>query len=139
MTHKADDSFFEKKKSWSKRKDEILGCYLTAYLPKIMTVGKPVLIVDGFSGPGRFQDGSDGSPLIIQNCIYQTNRKNLNSPQRCELWCIEKTDSLYESLSKNLKGVAFAKTFHGTFASYSDLIADASKSHSVFLYVSFYG
>ena len=135
MPHKADDSFFEEKKSWSKRKDEILGCYLTAYLPKIMTVGKPVLIVDGFSGPGNFQDGSDGSPLIIRNCIHQTNRKNLHAPQQVQLWCIEKTDSLHKLLCNNLEGVDFAKPLHGTFASYSDLIADASNSHSVFLYV----
>ena len=133
MPHKADDSFFDEKRSWSKRKDEI--CYLTAYLPKIMTVGKPVLIVDGFAGPGKFQDGSDGSPLIICDCVYQTNRKKLRSPQPVKLWCIEKTDSLFELLASSLDKVAFAEAFHGSFADFSDTIADTSNSHSVFLYV----
>ena len=111
MTHKADDSFFEEKKSWSQRKDEILGCYLMAYLPKIMTVGKPVLIVDGFAGPGTFHDGSNGSPLIIRDCINQTNQKNLQSRQQVQLWCIEKTVSLHELLDKNLDAVDFAQSF----------------------------
>ena len=135
MTHKADDSFFDEKKSWSQRKDEILGCYLMAYFPKIMTVGKPVLIVDGFAGPGTFHDGSNGSPLIIRDCINQTNQKKLQSRQQVQLWCIEKTDALYERLCKNLDNVDFARSFHGTFGSHSDAIANASKTRSVFLYV----
>lgn len=59
------DEFFEKKRSWSKVKDAILGKYLDSYLKKVPHLHKPILIVDGFSGPGIFGDGTDGSPRII--------------------------------------------------------------------------
>ena len=36
MTHRAGDQFFDQKRLWSLRKDEILGCYLAAYLPEII-------------------------------------------------------------------------------------------------------
>ena len=61
MGHKADKSFFDEKRHWSKRKDKILECYLTPYLSKIATQGHPVLIVDAFAGPGKFGDGEPGS------------------------------------------------------------------------------
>ena len=37
--HKADKTFFEKKRHWSKRKDKILGYYLTPYLAKVSKLG----------------------------------------------------------------------------------------------------
>ena len=59
------DSFFEKKHEWSMLKDQILDYYLTPYLGKILSTGRPTRIADCFAGKGRFDDGSDGSPLII--------------------------------------------------------------------------
>jgi len=57
--------FFAKKRDWSKLKDQILDHYLAPYLAKITTTGRPTRIVDCFAGKGRFDDGQDGSPLII--------------------------------------------------------------------------
>lgn len=63
--------FFENKREWSKIKDRIVGNYVTCYLRTVQRLQKSIIIVDSFSGPGRFGDGSDGSPLIICKSIEQ--------------------------------------------------------------------
>ena len=63
--------FFQSKKPWSPYKDMILSYYLTPYLPKVCSLGKPVVVVDCFAGPGRFEDGSEGSPLIISKAVRE--------------------------------------------------------------------
>ena len=61
--------FFKAKREWSKVKDKIVGSYIACYLKTVQHRGRPIIIVDAFSGPGRFGDGSDGSPLIICKTI----------------------------------------------------------------------
>lgn len=63
--------FFQSKKPWSPYKDMILAYYLKPYLPKVCSLGKPVVVFDCFAGPGRFDDGADGSPLIIAKAVRQ--------------------------------------------------------------------
>jgi three-Cys-motif partner protein len=63
------DEFFKTKRSWSNVKDRIVGDYIECYLKTVQHLQRPILIVDGFAGPGRFGDGTDGSPLIICNAI----------------------------------------------------------------------
>jgi three-Cys-motif partner protein len=79
---KADeiDPFFEKKRSWSKVKDEILSKYLDAYLRTVGDLHDPIVIVDGFSGPGIFGDDTDGSPRIICD-VAKSNQRDV--PLRC--------------------------------------------------------
>ncbi|MDD4972682.1 MAG: hypothetical protein PHT07_24900 [Paludibacter sp.] len=57
--------FFKVKNPWSKIKDQILEKYLPPYLNKISKLGNRIVIVDGFAGPGIFDDGSIGSPKMI--------------------------------------------------------------------------
>ena len=47
---KRNDDFFREKKAWSKVKDELLECYLTPYIAKILTTKKPLVYVDCFAG-----------------------------------------------------------------------------------------
>ena len=61
--------FFKVKRAWSNVKDKIVGDYITCYLKTIQHRRRPILIVDGFAGPGRFGDDSQGSPLIICQAI----------------------------------------------------------------------
>lgn len=64
--------FFKAKREWSKVKDEIVEKYIDCYLKTVQHRGRPIIIVDAFSGPGRFGDGTDGSPLIISKVIEKT-------------------------------------------------------------------
>lgn len=59
--------FFEGKRPWSKIKDSILASYMTPYLTKVNQLGKQIILIDGFAGPGTFgEKRNPGSPLIIE-------------------------------------------------------------------------
>lgn len=62
---KHTDDFFEGKRQWSLIKDQVLKNYMNPYITKVNKLGKPILLIDGYAGPGTFDDGSPGSPLII--------------------------------------------------------------------------
>src|SRR5258708_3063610 len=62
---KSSDEFFDEKRPWSKIKDEILKNYLAPYLAKVNTRGQSILLIDGYAGPGIYEDGSYGSPIIL--------------------------------------------------------------------------
>lgn len=66
-------SFFKTKKRWSVYKDKLLANYLPLYLSKILATGRDTLFIDGFAGKGRFDDGTDGSPIIIRDKIEQAH------------------------------------------------------------------
>ena len=68
------DKFFQHKRSWSKVKDKIVGDYIDCYLNTVHKLVRPVLIVDGFAGPGRFGDDTDGSPQIICKAISELSK-----------------------------------------------------------------
>lgn len=57
--------FFQGKRPWSRIKDEVLRRYMVPYVAKIAKLRRPILLIDGFAGPGVFDDGSIGSPLIM--------------------------------------------------------------------------
>ena len=69
--------FFREKREWSKVKDKILKDYITCYLRTIHRRGRPIIIVDAFSGPGRFGDGLEGSPLIICGAIDNAPKRGV--------------------------------------------------------------
>jgi three-Cys-motif partner protein len=62
---KYDDNFFEDKRPWSVIKDTVLGDYMNVYLPKVNKRGQPIVLIDGYAGPGIFDDHAKGSPFII--------------------------------------------------------------------------
>ena len=133
MGHKADKSFFNEKRHWSKRKDKILECYLPPYLSKIATQGHPVLIVDAFAGPGKFGDGEPGSPLIICQSIQKSLSKGLSVPVAA--LCIEADKESFSELSRSIEHFPFAEARCGRFGDYIQEIQEKAKDHSVFLYV----
>ncbi|UYV13845.1 MAG: three-Cys-motif partner protein TcmP [Phycisphaera sp.] len=129
MTHQADEQFFVAKRSWSKQKDRILEGYLSNYLPKVsQAIGRPILVVDGFVGPGKFSDNSDGSPLLIARCIARSRFS-------AKLIAIEANASLHKQLCDTLGPFSFATAKHGSFEEHLGDILQASKTHSVFLFL----
>jgi len=133
LSHKADRSFFERKRYWSERKDRILGSYLTAYLPKIATQKVPIVVVDGFAGPGEFGDGKPGSPLII--CRTVAAYRQFPNAQSVHVLCIEPEEDLASALDQRLKAFDFAKTEHSSFSTQVDRIVTFASNCSVFLYI----
>ena len=70
--------FFKVKREWSVIKDNILGWYLKPYFTKLLTSDREIVYVDGFSGPGAFEDGNKGSPLIVLDLI-----ETIDNTQKC--------------------------------------------------------
>lgn len=56
------DDYFKELKEWSKRKLDIIDKYLDA-AARILGSKDVVYYIDGFAGPGTYQDGSKGSPV----------------------------------------------------------------------------
>lgn len=124
--------FFKEKKDWSKYKDLILDYYLKPYLQKVKQIGKPILVVDCFAGPGKFDDGQLGSPLIIAEHLRLLHQKGYG----VTAFFIEVANPLYDRLTRNVSGLGIpVETRPGSFRDYVSEIAELALTHSVFVYV----
>lgn len=130
------DNFFKKKREWSKYKDFILDYYLTPYLEKVKNLQKSIRIIDCCAGPGRFEDGSDGSPLIIAKHIEGLYNRHVD----IRGLFLEKKKRLFSKLQTNLEPFsAIAGAKHIDFRRYIDDIRSLARSSTIFLYVDPYG
>src|SRR4030042_5791511 len=127
---------FKIKKPWSLIKDRILDHYLTPYIAKISNTGKPLLIIDCCAGKGKFDDGKNGSPIIIAEHISSViNDKNTNKSIHAIF--IEKKYS--DDLLNNLAGYCNCKIIKGTFEENIDTVTELENRSNVFIYVDPYG
>ena len=60
----------------TKTKHLILRRYLAAWLPIMSSGNRRVLFIDGFAGPGRYDGGEEGSPLIALGAVLDHSRLN---------------------------------------------------------------
>lgn len=60
----------------TKAKHEILKRYLQAWFPILSTYSNKIVYIDGFCGPGRYEKGEPGSPIIALE-VATTHRKDL--------------------------------------------------------------
>jgi three-Cys-motif partner protein len=129
-------NFFTAKREWSKYKDMILEYYLTPYLPKVFTLGKPVVIMDCFAGAGRFDDGTDGSPRIIAKAIEKWASKG----RAAQALLVEEKKTIFHQLGDNVR--EFGSLCQLVPGSFDDAVAEIdriARTHSVFVYIDPYG
>ena len=62
----------------------ILKRHLDAWLPIMTRMNSQLLFVDGFAGPGRYEGGEDGSPIIALKAAI-LNRRFQQAPPRCAI------------------------------------------------------
>jgi three-Cys-motif partner protein len=130
------DDFFKAKRSWSQYKDLILGYYLEPYIPKVNTLRKPILIVDCFAGPGKFEDGKPGSPLIICATIKKWHDKGVPVRGIFIEHDDEGPESNYAKLERLLEQFhEFATPRRGKFEQHLPELAELARRNTVFLYV----
>jgi three-Cys-motif partner protein len=124
--------FFCRKKPWSKYKDLILDYYLEPYLAKVAKLRRPIIIVDCFAGPGSFDDGQLGSPLIIAKRLTSVQEQGAQVMG----FFIEKDPVLYERLDANTRSTAIpVRARSGDFHQYISEIAELARSSTVFVYL----
>lgn len=129
----ATENFFAKKRKWSIIKDNILQWYLTPYISKILYTQKPLVLVDCFAGKGKFDDGEDGSPLIIAKKIQAV----LNADKSKKIGGIFIENKYGKFLKDNLQGFSNCKVIEGTFEDNFDGILKPGRN--IFLYIDPYG
>ncbi len=132
MGHSADKGFFKHKRSWSRRKDQLLKDYLPPYLEKVShRLKKPIVLVDGFAGPGKFDDGEDGSPLIM----YKLMRRKSEQTVPATLLAIEQDPELHARLAKLFDGKPAIEVVHSSFMGQVARLEELAACRTVFLYL----
>lgn len=137
---KADqtDEFFREKRPWSTIKDSILAKYIACYLKTVQSRGRPIMIVDGFSGPGKFGDGSDGSPLIALRAISDTPQRHVG--MSCLFADIRQAHRT--ALANNIRDYISRGIAEPPLADCASALARAlevGRSHTLFFYLDPYG
>lgn len=135
MPTKAED-FFDTKRPWSKIKDRILGAYLVPYLTKLSTKPRKIVLIDGFAGPGLFEDGTEGSPIIMCRAIQNI------APNKARAILINADKNHHAALSDNLKSLnllQYAELHMGDCNVLLPQIASTLGDKTVFLYLDPYG
>ncbi len=140
MKSKSVIDFFMQKRGWSEVKDLLLSWYLTPYLAKVFSVAKNFYFIDGFSGPGLFDDGKKGSPEIENDLIKKAYESTNNSTVKYSLICVEKNKILFDRLTNNLKENKNVKCINDDIELLlPNLIQNLEKNSFVFIYLDPFG
>lgn len=129
------DDFFDEQKPWSRLKNRILGSYLPPYLAKVAKRSKRIVLVDAFAGPGRFLDGTAGSPLIISKAAEKFAKGKYdafffnNKPSHHEL-----LESILER-----QGIVASKPVFGDAIEGLRQLIGRLRDETLFLYIDPYG
>jgi three-Cys-motif partner protein len=102
-------------------KHELLRRYLNAWLPIMGRSGNAnVLVVDGFAGPGRYEGGEPGSPLVILDAFLNHKDRPAWDGTKFTFAFIEKDSKRFQSLRDEVMAVALpgnadVQVVHGAF------------------------
>jgi three-Cys-motif partner protein len=116
----------------------VLRNYLDAWLPILGRYNGRILFIDGFAGPGKYQYGEEGSPLIALNAFCEHRAKDKISAEVVFIF-IEKDESranhleslinpLRSGLPPNCSVEVINDKFDGTMNVIMDLLDDQEKN-----------
>jgi three-Cys-motif partner protein len=90
--------FFENLKIWSKRKHRLLEKYLPPFSAKVAstTINREVFCVDGFAGAAKYDDGSEGSPVLMSK--FSSVCSNWSNPVNLRIINVEPDLTTFKSL-----------------------------------------
>ncbi len=115
--------FFKKKRSWSVMKDRILGQYLVPYVNKLKQFKRMVVIVDGFAGCGLYDDGTEGSPIIIAKILENYIKKGI----KVFGIFIENDRDCFKELEKNIESYKKRKIVTAEFEDFRKITPEIIK------------
>jgi three-Cys-motif partner protein len=127
------EDFFIEKRPWSRVKDGILEYYMDAYLRKMAARRPPLLLVDTFAGPGKFDNGDNGSPLIICKAAERLVRGKYTAV----FTNIDKTH--HQELKRNLENFSNAHAHLMTAGRLLRHLNERIRNQDLFLYLDPYG
>lgn len=130
-------NYYQAKKPWSTFKDKMLDWYLTPYIYMLLSIPKPLYIIDCFAGKGKFDDGNIGSPLIIADKIQKT-QEDIKQTNK-NIYGIFIEIKYFRQLKDNLKDYNNCKVLEGSFEQNIDEICKYTTEGNSFLYIDPYG
>lgn len=83
-------------------KHSILRRYLQGYYPKMASVQQRLVFIDGFAGPGQYQGGEPGSPVIALDALTRHNQFPRWSGTKFPFLFIEEERSRFDLLNTTL-------------------------------------
>ncbi len=110
------NGFHDAKTSWAKIKHGILSNYLPLFVNKTSLFKRPIYLVDGFAGAGKYEDGQPGSALISAKIAVNPQTE----ASRGLLHCInvEKNPAAFaklEEVTKFCVDLGFVQNIKGEF------------------------
>jgi three-Cys-motif partner protein len=108
--------FFDTRQAAAVLKHGVLQRYLPVFIGKTgsRSLGKRVIYIDGYAGPGMYQDGTPGSPeLALQTAI------KLAGMREVDCFFVERDRSSYDTLRAHLE-----RTGHGRWTAYRGRVED---------------
>lgn len=120
----------------TKGKHEVLSHYLDAWLPIMLRSNEHILYIDAFAGPGVYQDGEPGSPLIaIERFISNSRVKGARGSIAFEFieydhnryMHLKSVVSEFTKLPPNATWEAHPGTFHDTMTKILDELDDQGR------------
>lgn len=112
-------SYFEELKEWSARKHDLLTRYLDGFVRILGGSAGLVYYVDGFSGPGRYEDDAKGSPLLAAEYAQGL----VGKPYKLRCINVESDSDRFANLQINTAAyLAVTRNFEGEFGDHVDKI-----------------
>lgn len=95
----------------TKAKHELLERYLAAWFPILSTYHSRIVYIDGFAGPGRYEHGEDGSPVIAVK-VALNHRQSIAG--EVVFYFIEEREDRLQHLGQELRKLVLPKHFKVT-------------------------
>lgn len=131
------DDYFNELKEWSKRKLEIIEKYLDGAV-RILGSIDVVYYVDGFAGPGRYDDGSNGSPVRAIELAQRLQREGKQYKLRCIN--VEEKPERFANLDEATRGAkGIVTNLSGEFNQYVDTIMTETGSKPAVFFLDPFG
>lgn len=137
-------SFFKSKRAAAFLKHAILSKYIVPFTAKagFRSDGNRVMIVDGYAGRGRYEDGSPGSPALIAEAAQDPRLRG----RSIECMFVEKREAEYIELCSMLTEVERGSTTpitwsarRGNVADHLDELLDRATGVPLFLFLDPFG
>lgn len=134
--------FFQSKRAAAVLKHAILSGYVVPFASKTgsTATGRRVVIVDGYAGAGRYEDGSPGSPALIAAAANHPALRN----RVVECLFVEKDKATYEKLCRVLAdedngGQIVWEAINGNVEDHLDELLSRAEGVPLFLFLDPFG
>lgn len=130
---------FSELKEWSERKHALLMNYLKGFARILGGASKSfVYYVDGFAGPGIYEDGAKGSPIRAAEYAQSL----IDTGAHYNLYCInvETDPSCFANLEQNTRSCStVTQNYYGTFGEHVDRVLERIGDHPAIFFLDPFG